>query len=116
MPTGPRRLRLRGTSVDAGSADDALAVVFGALDSSGGADTGTPQGEEGPRNLDALAKQIAEVHRYDGITSSFRPASPSEDELTPAGSEAVARRVRHVYRDARLRLSGEVFVPVDVTG
>jgi hypothetical protein len=112
MPTGERKLRLTGTSLDAGGAADELSIVFGALES----DPATATDEAGPRTLDALAEDFAGTHRYDGVTSSFRPAESGADELQPGSSEAIARRRRHVYRDPLLRLSGEVTVPVTVVG
>ncbi len=112
MPTGGRKLRLTGTSLDAGGSSDDLSIVFGALEG----DTSNETDEAGPRNLEQLADDFASTHRWDGIISSFRPATSDSEELTPGSSEAIARRKRHVYRDPQLRLSGEVTVPVTVVG
>lgn len=114
MPKGKRDLVLSGTPSDfaGGGVSSLLISLFGG----GGFD------EAGPKSLAALSKQIGAVHRYDGITASFRPrhskgeplASPTTDDAVPEGAEGKAVRERQAYRDPKLRYSGAVSVRVVV--
>jgi hypothetical protein len=110
MPRGKRDLVLTGTASDlAGGGYSALSSLLS-----------TPDDEGGPRTLDALSKQIGAIHRYDGVTASFRPrmkkgealSSPTSDDSLPGGAEGAALRERKVYRNPKLRLSGAVALPV----
>jgi hypothetical protein len=113
MPRGARDLVLTGTPSDlaGGGVSALLAALF-----SGATD------EAGPKSLNALAKQIGAIERYDGVTASFRPrvkkgealGSATTDDAVPAGPEGQAIRVRRVYRDPKLRLSGAVSMRVVV--
>jgi hypothetical protein len=109
-PLGPRRIQLDGTPGDGGgSLEDSLA---GVLDLSAllGGDEGDDDGGTGPRTVAALAKGIADVHRYDGVTAAITPlggaASDDLEAPEPTGAEAVAQKPREVFRDPELRLSG----------
>jgi hypothetical protein len=112
-PLGPRRLMLLGTAADGevGLAD-ALSIVLDAGSVAGGA--GANDGGTGPRTLQALAKGVAQVHRYDGVTASLPPLgspTPSDGAGSSGGSastgaEADAVKNRQTYRDPEVRLSG----------
>ena len=114
MPKGKRDLVLTGTPSDfaGGGFSSLLSSFFG----SGSFD------EAGPRSLAELSKQIGGIHRYDGITTSFRPrhakgeplGPPTTNDSIPAGAEGKAVRERETYRDPKLRYSGAVSVPVVV--
>ncbi|MCW2966546.1 MAG: hypothetical protein JWM71_318 [Solirubrobacteraceae bacterium] len=117
MTTGKRDLVLTGTPSDlAGGAglSSLLTSLFGSA--SGSVD------EAGPPTIGALAKQIGALHRYDGVTASFRPrhkkseglGSATADDALPGGAEGRALRERRVYRNPNLRLSGAVSIPVVV--
>jgi len=93
--TGPRDLILLGTPADGASAEAALDLG-----------NGTPDDEEGPRSTAALAKQIAGIHRYDGIRLTF--ADPGERDGAGTGTKA--------YRDPDLRISGRARVKTFVAG
>ena len=91
---GPRMLTLTGTPADAvtPASDQDLSIVLG-LDSSS-----TAGGDAtGPTSLAGLAREIAHIHRYDGVTARFGRTGG-----------------RRVYRDPELRLSGTVRVPLVV--
>jgi len=101
-PRGQRRLRLTGTEADALGGDsldltELFSVALGD-DFGGGFDPG-------PQTLDALAKEISRIHRYDGVTASFGSRG-DDDEDGP--------REREVFRDPELRLSGSVSDRVSV--
>lgn len=78
--------------------------------------------EAGPSSLAALSKMIGGVHRYDGVTASFRPrhgkhedlGSPSTPDSLPGGAAGRALRERPVFRDPDLRYTGAVSIPVVV--
>lgn len=114
MPKGKRDLVLSGTPSEL--AGGGVSPLLTSLFSVGGFD------EAGPKSLAALSKQIGAVHRYDGITASFRPrhrkgealASPTTDDALPAGAEGKAVRERPTYRDPKLRYSGAVSIRVVV--
>src|SRR4051794_35156181 len=63
MPKGQRDLVLSGTPSDL--AGGGISLLTEAID-----DT---TDEAGPKSLKALAKEVAGLHRYDGVTVSFRP-------------------------------------------
>ena len=114
IPLGSRRLQLTGTAADAGgSLVDELTTVLD-LDTLFGDDPGEDDGGTGPRTLKALAREVAAVHRYDGVNMSFPPlgGEPGVDEdleaagAAPVGPEAAALRGRPAYRDPELRFSG----------
>jgi hypothetical protein len=116
MPFGPRELVLTGTPSDAaGGGLSALASLLG-IGSGGTGDDG------GPRSISALAREISAIHRYDGVTASFRPPqssgaptdAPTNADALPAGPEGVALRERPVYRDPVLRISGTLRMHVNV--
>jgi hypothetical protein len=112
MPAGKRDLVLSGTPSDL--AGGGFSSLLNSLFSTGGFD------EAGPRSLAALSKQIGAVHRYDGVTASFRPrtskgvalSAPPTDDTLPGGPEGRALRERPVYRNPKLRYSGAVSVRV----
>lgn len=114
MPRGKRDLVLSGTPSEL--AGGGLSSLLVDLLGGGGSD------EAGPKSLAALSKQIGGIHRYDGVTASFRPrhrkkeelAPPTTPDSVPAGREGKAIRERQVLRNARLRYSGAVSVPVVV--
>jgi len=88
--TGFHELVLHGTAADSSGApsESDLSIILG-FDDSGSSGGG---GAGGPRSIKALAHQIAQIHRYDGVTADFRAA----------GLESR----RRVYRDPSLRISG----------
>lgn len=109
-PLGRRRLQLTGSSPDGGPPlDEALAGVLGEDGTDGEDDGGT-----GPRSLKALARSIAAVARYDGVTASLPPLGGASDSgadgssSSGTGPEAIATREHRVYRDPELLLSGQV--------
>jgi hypothetical protein len=111
--TGTRELVLTGTPSDAaGGAPAQLTSLFG---------PGAQEG--GPTSVTGLARAIAAIHRYDGITASFRPRQshdqpidpPTSADALPPGAEGVALRERPVYRDPAFRISGAVRVRVSVS-
>ncbi len=116
MPAGERDLVLTGTPSDA--AGGALSQLAGIL---GGRDPGATA-EFGPTSLVGLSRTIAAIHRYDGVTASFRPPQsadtpldpPTGADALPPGPEGVALRERPVYRDPALRISGTLRVRVVV--
>jgi hypothetical protein len=93
--TGFHELVIHGTSADSSGApsesDLSIILGFGSSDGSGG-------GPGGPRSITALAHQIAQIHRYDGVTADFRGA----------GLESR----RRIYRDPNLRITGSQHVGV----
>jgi hypothetical protein len=96
---GRRDLILVGTPADtSASGGDATLDLGEAL-----GDT-SPNDEEGPRSVAALARRIAGIHRYDGVRLTF--ADPGER----GGSGTKA------YRDPDLRISGRVRARTFVTG
>jgi hypothetical protein len=119
MPTGERELVLTGTPSDA--AGGALSQLASLFDGSGGGSSDSDEG--GPRSLARLARAIAAIHRYDGVTASFRPPQshsapidpPTAPEALPPGPEGVALRERPVYRDPQLRISGTLRLRVFVS-
>ena len=91
---GSRRLSLVGKDVDDPDSD-----LFGALVETitiGGEEEEDSAGRLGARTLDALARRIRNVARYDGVT------------LRAGGLRA------HAYRDADLRISGRASATVRV--
>jgi hypothetical protein len=95
MRPGRRDLSFRGRDVDDPESD-----LFGALVDTitigGDEDAGGGTGDPGARSLDALARRVRGVARYDGVTV-----------------RAGGRRLR-AYRDADLRISGRGSVAVRV--
>jgi hypothetical protein len=91
---GQRRLSFVGNDVDDPDSD-----LFGALVQTItiGGDEQDGAGDFGPRTLDALARRVRDVGRYDGIT------------LHAGGRRA------HAYRDADLRISGRASRTVRVS-
>ncbi|WP_372790971.1 hypothetical protein, partial [Paraconexibacter sp.] len=79
-----------------------------------------------PRTLGQLRTAFGDIHRYDGITTSFQPEdddSSVEDELAellgdssslPDGAEGIAQRPRETYRDPALRIGGSARIRVTV--
>jgi hypothetical protein len=96
MAAGRRDLVLTGTPSDLAGGGSGAAQLASLLGGDGGA-----ADEAGPRSIGSLAAQIAALHRYDGVTASFRPRR--------AGRGGTGRPV---YRDPALRLSGTVALPV----
>ncbi len=121
MPVGERRLVLEGTGPDSGGGLEASLSSILDLGSS-------TDGEEStePTTLGQLRTAFGELHRYDGITTSFQPlsqdSSTAEDELAallgdgsdslPSGAEGIAQRPRETYRDPALRIGGSARVRV----
>src|SRR5205823_5046967 len=76
--------------------------------------------ERGALSVSDLAKDIAGLQRYDGVTASFRPPRKKGDPIgtatpsdaLPSGAEGRAQRERPVYRDPKLRLSSAVALPL----
>jgi hypothetical protein len=62
-PAGRRALRFVGRDADSG--DDGLGTIILDLGLGGNA---TPGGDPGPPSLHRLAKEVARIHRYDGVT------------------------------------------------
>jgi hypothetical protein len=94
MRSGRRHLSFRGRDVDDPESD-----LFGALVETitiGDDDAGGGAGDPGARSLDALARRVRGVARYDGVTV-----------------RAGGRRMR-AYRDPDLRISGQGSVAVRV--
>lgn len=116
MPKGKRALVLTGTPSDL--MGGGLSSLFSGLLGLSGDGTD----EAGPKSLAALSKMIGGIHRYDGVSASFRPrvgkgealASPTTPDALPNGPEGVGQRERPVYRNAALRYSGAVSIPIVV--
>lgn len=114
MTTGPRELVLTGTPSDP-AGGGALASTLAAL-------LGAAGDETGPTSIGDLARQVAAIHRYDGITASFRARRaqgqildpPADPTTLPKGADGRALRERKVYRDPKLRISGARGIKVDV--
>lgn len=110
MARGRRELVLSGTPSDlvGGGFDALLSDLFGG--GGGGFD------EAGPRSLAALSKQIGGIHRYDGVTASFRARRRNGQDLAErnTGATGAALRERPVFRTPKLRYSGAVSIPVVV--
>jgi hypothetical protein len=119
-PLGARRLQLTGTASDGGgSLADSLTGILD-LGSLFGEDPGAADGGTGPRSLKALAKKVAGIHRYDGVSASLPPlgADPAAEDpsaAAPGGPGGGAGKARETYRDPELRLSGLVRTTVRVT-
>jgi hypothetical protein len=100
---GSYDLTLTGTpsdTVDAGQTGDVDVDLSDVLDVSG--DTAS----DPPTSLAELAERIAAIHRYDGVTASFRrPGTDGGDDGPPE---------RETYRDPDLRISGSVSARVRV--
>lgn len=121
MPVGDRKLLLEGTGPDTGgSVEDSLTSVLDL-----GSLAPDSDGDE-PRTLGQLRTAFGDIHRYDGITTSFQPEdddSSVEDELAellgdssslPDGAEGIAQRPRETYRDPALRIGGSARIRVTV--
>ncbi len=122
-PLGARQLLLLGAPADGeGSLADALTTILD-LGSLLGDDPGSGDGGTGPRSLKAVAKAVARVHRYDGVTYTLAAVgeTPSaEDDATADPSAkttpaSLAAQERLAYRDPELRLSGLARTTVRVT-
>jgi hypothetical protein len=96
---GPKRLQIRGTALDGGDASDLLGSLSSVISIELGGDEEPPPG---PHSVNELARDIADIHRYDGVRAWFAP---------PRGSPA---KGAPVYRDARERISGRADLPVVV--
>ena len=114
VPRGERDLVLEGTPSDAaaGLEVDLGALLFGSSDASGDGSADATD-EAGPRTLDGLAKSVADVSRYDGVTASFLAPGTSQDDLSGSGAGHDRHQV-DVLRDPDARLSGTVQIPVIV--
>jgi hypothetical protein len=90
---GLHRLTFVGKDVDDPDSD-----LFGSLVETItiGGDSGSGAGDPGPRSLDALARRVAKIGRYDGVTLH------------------VGDRRARAYRDADLRISGRASTRVRV--
>jgi hypothetical protein len=118
-PRGVHELRLRGTAADAG-AGAALGSLLDALIG----DTGQTSDEtSGPDSLDELGKVVQDIHRYDGVTASFRaPGSSASGSESGSGDDSSSdtsggdsrKGEPHVLRDPLLRFSGTVTLDVTV--
>jgi hypothetical protein len=114
MRRGKRDLVLSGTPSDL--AGGGFSALLSGLFGDGSSD------EAGPKSLDALSKLIGGIHRYDGVTASFRPrhgkkeplAAPTTPDSLPGGADGRALRERPVFRTPSLRYSGAVSIPVVV--
>ncbi len=115
MPRGRRSLTLTGTSADVGGGQNPFEVLFDLGDLLG-SDDAPAEGEEGPRTLKALRKNVAAIERYDGVSAAFLPPGGAQDDLadTPEGAEGIAQKARPAYRDEALRLSGTAAYTVRV--
>jgi hypothetical protein len=88
-PSGRQTLEFVGRDADEG--DDSLSTII--------LDTGenpTPGGDPGPRTLHALAKEVASIHRYDGVRLR------------------IGSRTLHAFRDDAFRISGQADVTVRI--
>ncbi len=94
-PTGRRTLRLSGTSLDVGSnpgeEGSDLVVLFEE-------EAEEEQSDPGPTSVEEVAALFEDLGRYDGLTASFGGDSQE----------------RNVYRDANLRITGRVRVPITI--
>jgi hypothetical protein len=116
MPSGPRDLVLQGAPSDEGGEleIDLSQLLFGEGEEDEDQES---TAETGPRTVDALAKAIKAIGRYDGVKASFLPPDGDDASLEelgedPRGPEGIARRERDVFKDPELRLSGRVRVPI----
>jgi hypothetical protein len=87
---GRTRLEFVGQDVDQGDSG-LISIIL----SDGG--TSTPGGDPGPRTVHALAREIARIHRYDGVSVRL----------------GHGERV-HAFRDAGFRISGQAAVTVRI--
>jgi hypothetical protein len=108
VPRNQRRgsydLTLTGTPTDEVSSDgssDVSVDLSNVLDLTGESSTNPPT------SLDDLADRIAAIHRYDGVTASFRRPGEGPGDGPPE---------RPAYRDPRLRITGSASVRVRVVG
>jgi hypothetical protein len=101
---GEQELVLTGAAADGGGDfTEELADIFTvALDEHADA-------ERGPATVNALARSVAGIAREDGITASFQDPGTASAEGEPSGTPETL-----VYRDARLRISGTLTIPVVV--
>jgi hypothetical protein len=95
---GLKRLQIRGSALDGGDASD----LIGALASVFTIDFGDAEPPQGPHSVNALAADIAAIHRFDGVYARF---------ASPRGGSAKGPAV---YRDRNERISGKVELPVIV--
>ncbi len=110
IPTGPRDLLLKGTAADSGASGDSgtTTIDISSLFEPAG------DGTSGPANVKELAQAVADLHRYDGVTSRWLPPGADAPQELPGGAEGVAQRSRRVYRDPQLRIAGLARLPVIV--
>lgn len=93
LGAGEQELVLTGRPADqAGGLEDLTQVLELSLGGEGEGDD--DRDDPGPRSVAALAEKIAGLHRYDGVTASWR---------RPGGRRHLVRRA---LRDPELRLSG----------
>jgi hypothetical protein len=100
---GTYDLTLTGTpsdQLDASQTGDVAVDLSDVLDASGDA------ASDPPTSVDDLADRIAAIHRYDGVTASFRRPGDDPSGDGPSG--------RPAYRDPQLRISGSASVSVRV--
>jgi hypothetical protein len=100
---GSYDLTLTGTpsdAVDAGQTGDVAVDLSDVLDVSGDASS------DPPTSVADLAERIAAIHRYDGVTASFRRAGQDGGDSGPPE--------RETYRDPDLRISGSASAAVRV--
>ncbi len=101
LEPGRRSIRLVGTPADT------LETLEGGGESffidllEGG---GTPGGDPGPRSLDALAKQVAKLSRFDGVRAAFPTGRRHRTKLVPA------------FIDPTIRISGSTTLKLRVAG
>jgi hypothetical protein len=93
LEPGPHTIRLAGTVADIGSNPDEQADVSVLFEESPGADQ-----DPGAESLDAVRSDFEELARYDGIIASIGD-----------------RPEVNVYRDPKLRITGEARTRVTIT-
>ncbi len=102
LKPGRRSIRLVGTPADTletlegGFGEGFFIDIF-----EGG---GAPGGDPGPRSLDALAKQVAELGRFDGVRAAFPTGRRRRPKLVPA------------FIDPTMRISGTTVLKLRVAG
>lgn len=104
-PRGERLLTVAGPPSDAAGSEEELSAELEGL--FGGDESG--DASSGPATPAQFARAFEALQRYDGLRLSF----PSEEDLESSeggGADAGSR----LYRDAQLRLSGTVRVPVTI--
>jgi hypothetical protein len=130
---GTYLLRLTGTPADTTGAG-AISSLVALLSSGSGGQSGAAGSDAGPPTVDALAHEIAAIHRFDGVRARFvrgagalaaaaakkRPGGGGGSGGGGSGGGSSNSRGRKggggvpVYRDPSLRLSGTAVAAIRI--